>query len=357
MKIVEIIPTLGQGGAERFVVDLCNEMVQRHQVTLIVLHSIDKFGLFVQDLDKRVQIICMNKKMGFDVQLIFRLYRLIKNLKPDMVHTHLRGIVYCPLAFMSLRYVKFIHTVHSDAKREAVGLMSRLCRRFAFRFKMVLPITISEESKRSFREFYHLGSILIENGRPDYVESHNNALVKEDLSFNEGAVKIVNVARLVQAKNQPVLVRAVDEINKQGRKVDLFIIGDVSDVEIKTEIESIGSKHTRLLGTKLNPRDYMAEADAFCLSSIYEGMPITLIECFSVGTIPICTPVGGIINMIQDGVNGIIAKGTKQEDIEQAIHRFLNMTDAEKNAMRKHSRESFQRYDMKSCSLRYEQLV
>lgn len=35
-----------------------------------------------------------------------------------------------------------------------------------------------------------------------------------------------------------------------------------------------------LLGTKMNPRDYMAAADAFCLSSIYEGMPITLIECF-----------------------------------------------------------------------------
>ena len=50
MKILEIIPQLSQGGAERFVVDLCNELSMRHNVTLVVLHNIDKTGFFLKEM-------------------------------------------------------------------------------------------------------------------------------------------------------------------------------------------------------------------------------------------------------------------------------------------------------------------
>ena len=93
MKIFEIIPQLEQGGAERFVVDLCNELVKRHDVTLVVLHNLGKYGLFARDVDKRVRIICLDKRLGFDWRLMFKLRKLIKKEEPDIVHTHLRSIV------------------------------------------------------------------------------------------------------------------------------------------------------------------------------------------------------------------------------------------------------------------------
>ena len=86
-------------------------------------------------------------------------------------------------------------------------------------------------------------------------------------------------------------------------------------------------------------------------------MPITLIECFSVGAIPICTPVGGVVDMIQDGKNGILAKGTSQIDMEEALTRFLKMTDAEIAEMKRHSQESYKYYDMKTCADKYENLM
>lgn len=48
MKILEIIPQLSSGGGERFVVDLCNELSKEHDVTLMVLHSLDKVDFYLK---------------------------------------------------------------------------------------------------------------------------------------------------------------------------------------------------------------------------------------------------------------------------------------------------------------------
>ena len=154
MKILEIIPQLSQGGAERFVVDLCNELSMRHNVTLVVLHNIDKTGFFLKEISTRVKVISMNKRKGFDLGLFFKLRSLIKKENPDIVHTHLRAIVYSLLAYIMPSHTKYIHTVHNDAVKEAGDRISRLCRKFAFKAKRVIPVTISEESQQSFINFY-----------------------------------------------------------------------------------------------------------------------------------------------------------------------------------------------------------
>ena len=114
-----------------------------------------------------------------------------------------------------------------------------------------------------------------------------------------------------------------------GTEYDHTPVSSSSRVTVD-EIKNLPTSHVHLLGARSNPRDYMVAADAFCLSSLYEGMPITLIECLSVGAIPICTPVGGIKNMIEDGVNGLLAKGTSVTDLKDVILRFLEMGEEEK---------------------------
>lgn len=364
MKIVEIIPFLSQGGAQRFVVDLSNKLVDDgHDVTIVSLMSLEKYGLFLGELKPQIKVVSTEKKIGFDFRQFFKLFLLIHRMKPDVVHSHLRALNYLILSIIIFRQIKFIHTVHNDASKEAVDKFSVWVRKLCFGFLRVKPVTISEESKRSFTDFYHVDSTLIYNGRPKFESPSSDTI---DMVCKElGRLKekpenlvIVNVARLGVQKNQPMLVRAIDNINKREYvNIDLIIIGATDEAHIKNEIEAIGSVNVHLLGTKMNPRDYMAAADAFCLSSIYEGMPITLIECFSVGAIPICTPVGGVVDMIQDGKNGILAKGTSQIDMEEALTRFLKMTDAEIAEMKRHSQESYKYYDMKTCADKYENLM
>ena len=66
MKIFEIIPQLSSGGAERFTIDLCNELSKEHDVTLVVLHSVEKFGFYADELSPKVHLVSMNKRMGCD---------------------------------------------------------------------------------------------------------------------------------------------------------------------------------------------------------------------------------------------------------------------------------------------------
>lgn len=360
MKIIEIIPQLSSGGAERFVVDLCNELVRdRHEVMLVVLHNVDKHGFFRKELHKNVRLVSMNKCMGLDVKLFFRLARLIRKERPDVVHTHLSGIMYSLLAYSRLGNVRFFHTVHSDAAKEAGTGPAKWSRRWAFGRCGVRAVTISEESQRSFRAFYHLPSTMIYNGRPAYGGPTDGMAVEElrALKHQDTSKVIVNVARIAEAKNQLALARAIDRLNRSGEAaVELALIGSVIDEGIREAICRLHSPYVHLLGVRTNPRDYMAAADAFCLPSLYEGMPITLIECFSAGAIPLCTPVGGMINMIHDGENGLLAAGTDQKAIEQLIFRFCRMSADMISEMKRHAKDSFRVYDMRQCAMKYAQL-
>lgn len=358
MKIVEIIPQLSSGGAERFVVDLCNELCNRHEVTLIVLHDITKYGFFLHELDSRVNVLSMNKKKGVDLSLPIKLLKVVKALKPDVVHTHLRSIIYITLALLKLNNLSCIHTLHNDAKIEASGRFGFYIRRFLFKRHLVVPVTISEASKDSFVSLYGFDPLMIYNGCTKYYRKSRDRNVYSTINrFSEDSLLLVNVARLTEQKNQLQLVQAVSQLRMENVDVELIIVGEMMSPKMHDDILAYHYPFVHLIGPRVNPRDYMKDADAFCLSSKYEGMPISLIECFSVGTIPICTPVGGIVNMIHHGENGILADDVSVESIKKSLLSFVKMSRFEKETMERKALYSFNKYSIDVCVQKYEQLM
>lgn len=356
MKILEVIPQLHIGGAEHFVVDLCNEFVSKgHDVTLVVTNSLEKYGHFEKFLSPKVNLICMNKREGPDPVLFFRLARLVRKLKPDIIHTHLGAVLYNVISPYYYPKAQYFHTIHNTAEKEAIvgGKISSVARKWMFKKNRVCPVTISEESDKSFNDYYGdiCKSVMIPNGVSDVKVDIEQA---RELKGVDG-LKLVNVARIMKQKNQIELVKAVEELNTKGYKVRLYLVG-YDNTEEAEEIRNLNAKSCIILGPRSNPRDYMAAADAFVLSSIYEGMPLTLIECFSVGTIPICTPVGGCLNMIEDGVNGIIAQGCEAPDLLHAIMRLIEMDKEKRDSIENASLDSYSNYSMSECANKYLEL-
>ena len=219
MKIIEYIPQLGSGGGERFTVDLCNELSKRHEVILCISHSLEKYGFYKNDISPQVRVINFNKRKGFDWRLTFRVYKLIRKERPDIVHTHLMAIVYTALSAFLIRKTRFFHTVHNTAKVETDGRIGEKIRRFLFSKRLVTPITISEDSLRSFKKFYNLEAPLINNGRDIPADLKVSYEVEEEFKNyrrNPQTRVIVQLAHIGHQKRQDIMARVADRLMKEG---------------------------------------------------------------------------------------------------------------------------------------------
>lgn len=360
MKILEIIPQLSSGGGERFTVDLCNELSRNgHDVTLVILHKLtDKTGFYQRDLDDKIKVVVMDKRMGFDWKLMFRIRNLIKTQRPDVVHTHLRAIMYIMLSVLTDRSVMYCHTVHNAARQEAGSGIDRLVRKLSFKRKWVTPITISGDSHRSFVDFYRMDAPMIANGRNIPNEITVTPSVRQEMNAYQKTPKtriLVQLARLDAVKRQPLMARVAKRLSDEGFDFSLLMIGRKNNALVE-EINDLHCPAVHVLGEKHNALEYLTMADAYCLCSSYEGMPISLIEALGTYTVPVCTPVGGIVNAIKNGKNGFLSKDLNEESYYQTLKQFLLLDDEQLSEMKLEARESYKAYSMTECGAKYEAL-
>lgn len=353
MHFFEIIPTLQTGGAEKFVVDFSNELVaNNHKCTLVTFGKEDFLSKLLDQRILRLRIDC--RSICPKIEVMIRLLRSIIKDKPDVVHVHITAIPYILLACLFYKKCKYVATIHSEAKREAGKGFAKYVRRVLFKCRLCQAITISKESQNSFRNFYGFEAPLIINGAIDYCGLTNT---ESFLLKKNAKIKLLHVARIECVKNQLLLVKVVSRLIDEGFDIFLCMIGRVDKRDLFEELQCYFSDRIVHLGELLNPRDYMKNADAFCLSSLMEGMPITIIEAFSVGCPVIATPAGGCVNMI-DGLNGLLAKDFSEESYYEVLRKFCSMTEVERHRMSLHARQSYEEcYSMSKTMKGYIALI
>lgn len=351
MKIVEIIPHLTSGGAERFTVDLCNGLAERHEVWLVLFFPLEdtRLHFLLPEVSGNVHVVSLNKHKGFDLGLVWKIRKTIKNISPDIVHCHVNSLEYVALARMfGQNRCRWYYTVHSDARYDAgQGIVNRI-RRYAIRHRLFTPVTISEESLRSFRDFYGYEAPMIQNGR---------CIPKTpSLRGRAGERLLVSLARFSQVKRQDILARIAKRLGDEGYQFRLQLVGQHQNKEMLEAVMAVGCKSLDIVGEVNNPLDYLAEADAFCLCSSNEGMPISLIEAMAMGAVPVCTPVGGIVNVVKDGINGFLAGDTSEEAYYKALKRFLDTPKEKIREMGTQAIQAAQLFSMEECAKKYEEL-
>ncbi len=356
MKILEIITQFGIGGAERFCLDLSNELSGKNDVIICVFHPIEESFHYYQEISPNVKVICMNKKKGFDIFMPFRIFKLIFQERPEIVHSHLSAILYSSMSSLLFRQIKFFHTVHNAAKQETEGKIGAIVRKFLFKTGLVKPITISKDSEKSFENFYGFNATMIYNGRNVPNQINVEPEVKEyfkTMRKTPDTRIIVQLAHIGYQKRQIVMAKAIDKLNKEGYNLVVLMIGKKAETGMIQEIESLCNQNILITGPKSNPLSYLSEADAFGLSSSYEGLPISLIEAMGVGCVPICTPVGGIKDLIEDGVNGFLSKDISEDEYYLVLKRFADISDEKMHEMSIKAKETYMSFSMTECAAQY----
>jgi glycosyltransferase involved in cell wall biosynthesis len=330
VKILQFSYTLEPGGAERFVVDLSNELAKNNEVKLYVLRDekIGNLGFYVPEISEKVTYINLKIKKGFKPQLIWTFYKILRTERPDIVHCHLNLVNYFfLLTFFSHARIRFVYTIHNDAKVEVKSKIEKLIRRFFFKHSLFLTVAISDETKKSYESYYKIKSTkLIINGRKFSGRTLLYDKVVDEISKLKPTPETLvfcHVAAFCEAKNQKMLISVFNKLRYEGFNVILLIIGD--GFEKATDLKALALDHIHFLGLKSNVNDYLYASDAFCLSSIWEGMPISLIEAFACECIPVCTPVGGIVNTIEHGVTGFLSQSVSEKDYLEIIKQFIKL--------------------------------
>lgn len=357
MRILHIHPSMLSGGIEAMICATASEMArQGHDVTFCSIYQPKPDDIFWYQLSEMVHKETLGKQStGFSLKEVFAVYRFIRDGHFDVVQLH-GFFYYFFLAVLLLPRQKFFYTLHSDARMESFKWDVRFfwLKKLMFRMGRVRAITISPASQQSFSELYGCQSALCENGIPVPVVSNERNVVDEARLTPQTKV-FLHPGRITEAKNQLVLVKVFDRLVKEGRDVALLIAGKEEDDTILRQIRSYFSDRIRFLGLRTDVPSLMAKADGMCLPSVWEGLPVTLLECLAVGCVPICSPVGGIVNVVEDGRNGLLSKSSSEEDYYQAMLRFLALSAEETAQLKERCTQSFLPYHISNTVQKYLQ--
>lgn len=352
MKIIQVISSLANGGAEKLIVELSNELSFNNQTTLISLKEIEEWMYPPKYLSERVPLLALGKKKGYDLKVLAKLFKLLRNHKPDIVHIHLNMPMFYFLPLIPLfKKIKFVFTIHNTFGPHKKLLTN--FNRLPF-YRQVSNICLTEVIYQQFHEaFPKLHFYKIENG----IKKENNKQNIDDIKTEIETLKIgfkhifLFVGRLSSQKNIPLLLDVFSDKSLADTK--LLIIGDGNE-EIKSEVikqSSLTNNRIQFLGKKDNVLDYMNAVDALVLTSRHEGLPIVILEALSVGLPIISTPVGGIPDIIKNKINGILTKGETKEDLLEAIHEFLRLDTDEIIYMKKNNIHEFKtKYSIEACA-------
>lgn len=306
MKIIQVIPSFAFGGAEIMCENLLYAQKRLgHDVSAVSLF--DVHSPIAERIEAAgIKIFFMGKKPGLDLSMKKKLKKLFAAERPDVVHVHLNAIKYVAPAAKAAKLKKCIYTVHNLAEKDAGGFSQKLNAYF-FRHSMAKPVALSPAVKESISRVYGICECnipVVFNGI-----DLSGCTVKTDYSLGDSPV-FLHVGRFFAQKNHVGMIRAFAKVCDKYPKARLRLVGDGEERGAAEElVRSLGlERNVTFEGLQSNVYPYLNSADIFLLPSLYEGVPITLIEAMGTALPIVATAVGGVPDMLRDGESAALCK-------------------------------------------------
>ena len=328
MMICSIITSFGSGGAESLVVNLSREFVAAgHQAYVVALSDAADIGASQQFEDSRISEIAEAGAKPVSLSLgnrrnFFaggrRLKKLLDKRQPDIVHVHTaQALIYLLLAGGPWKIVYTHHNVRLNFPAWLFRLFDRIVEAY---------VAIGPQCREMLTSHTNNPIIDIVNGVPtSFANKRSRKKARKD-------PVILSVGLLSEQKNYPLLIEAAAIIRRkmaaQKRKPKFVVAGGGSD--LPTLKEAVSAKAldgtVQFLGTRDDIAALMGGADILVNCSLWEGLPITLIEGAMSGLPIVATDVGGNSEIVVDGENGRLVRPSDADALAEAI---LDVTDPE----------------------------
>lgn len=312
---------------ERLAVDLIKYQKNHGHDTCVL--TVTEKGVLASELEENgITVIPFNKSSTMDIAVIIKMMKALKNFKADVVHTHnpvanFYGSIAAKLA--GVRTV--INTRHGmgnypfDKRRENIFKVSMLFTNYV--------VYVCQRAKKGFLDMRLISEAkarVIYNGvnLERYESSISNDEFKKRLGIH-GSPVVGLVARLEPAKNIPMFLKAAKIIQRKINKVKFLIVGDgVERQRLQALSNNLGlSECVIFLGARKDVEKILPHFDIFALSSVSEGMSLTLIEAMAAGKPIVATDVGGNPEVVEHEKTGYLVETQNTQEMADAVIKLL----------------------------------
>ena len=306
MKLLFVITSLENGGAERVCASLANYFSKEHEVEILYFS-----GEIFYEISPKVKLNKFSRNSRIP-RLAAKLLAIRKRAKDAdcvisfMDSTNILSII--ATAFLGRKLIISEHSAH-----DFVGLKWRVLRRIFYPFATAL--TVLSRSDFNYYSFVKNKAII-----------YNPSIFKPSFGGQKEKL-IIFVGRLEYVKGCDIFLRALALLRLDDFKV--LVLGSGSQKKsLQSLSEKLGLKNLEFLGAVSDIQNYYKKAKIIVSSSRFEGLGNALIESAFFDCIRVATPTAGALELLEDGKNGFISSDFSEQALAKAILKAINADES-----------------------------
>jgi hypothetical protein len=330
MKVLNVINSLGPGGAEKLIEDALPIINKKKNIEVELLLITVKNKEFLKKIRNRgIKISIIGRKNIYNPANIIEIRKFIKNNKFDIIHTHLFPSVYwISLAAKTLlnRKFKLIYTEHSTHNRRRNHFLFRPIDKFIYK-EYDKVISISQKTQNNLINWLEVNEnnkfTVIENGIDVQKFSFAEPYSKKKLysKYSEENIFITMVGSFSKSKDQRTLIKSFKKLDDN---VHLFLVGQGKLLEKHKKYANNLNLNDRIhfLGFRNDVEKILKTSDIVVLSSHWEGFGLAAVEGMAAGKPVIASNVNGLKEVVKDG--GLLFEQGNEKELRKLIEKLIN---------------------------------
>ncbi len=352
IKVGHVIDNLAAGGAQTWLLELIQHSDCDHRI-----YNLGQNDSLKKRFQKHCEVIEFKGRFHFDPRVIFNFPRNISKSDTNILHTHLPyshivGRLGSPFTngvvatyhniyseYFGTKKVKYLHNLTSKIDDKKVACSTGVLNSFNGQdgwTRIANGIDVENFAKR--------------------VDSADSSVIHSKYKINKDSYVILNVGRYTPQKNQIELIKSMPKIQKQISNVHLLLVGrgEMKDI-LKNEIVRIGmEENITVTGYVDDIYKYYSRGDIFILPSLYEGMPITLLEAMSAKLPVIASNISGVNEIITHEKTGLLLKQPNAKSISK---QTLDIHDMDSKALVKNAYDNIlENHSIEVAAKKYDEL-